>query len=138
MKVLVLALLVVAIAVCVPAASQTEKTADDSILLVGDWRGDSICVVRPSACHDEKALYHVKKLGDQPNRYSIQADKIVDGKAEMMGTMECTYEPQKHLLQCSTPRLVLNLTQNGKSLNGTMNLPDGTVWRNITLKKDGA
>jgi hypothetical protein len=137
MKTRILALLVAAVAACVPAASQAGKTADDSPLLVGDWRGDSICVVRPSACHDEKALYHVKKR-EGLNAYSLQADKIVDGKAEMMGTAECTYAPEKHVLTCTKPNLVLQLNLNDKSLNGTMNRPDGTVWRNITLKKDGA
>src|SRR5262249_36516343 len=121
----------------ISAAAQTTKPAqDDSALLVGDWRGDSICVVRPSACHDEKALYHVKKPDSQPNTYSILADKIVDGKPEYMGTIDCTYAPEKHALTCNTPKLVLHLTLQGKSLNGTMNLPDGTLWRNITLRHD--
>jgi hypothetical protein len=137
MKTRILALLVAAIAAYVPAASQTGKSADDSGVLVGDWRGDSICVVRPSACHDEKALYHVKKR-EGVNAYSLQADKIVDGKPEMMGTADCTYAPEKRVLTCTRPNLVLQLNLNDKTLNGTMNRPDGTVWRNITLKKDGA
>ena len=137
MKARILALLVAAIAAYVPVASQTGKTAGDSTLLVGDWRGDSICVVRPSACHDEKVLYHVKKQ-DGVNAYSVQADKIVDGKPEEMGTFDCTYAPEKHILTCKRPNFVVQLALQGKSLNGTMNLPDGTLWRNITLKKDGA
>jgi hypothetical protein len=120
------------------ASAQSAKPAADSSALVGDWRGDSICVVRPSACNDEKALYHFKKLGDQPNRFSLQADKIVNGQAEEMGAMECSYAPEKHALTCSTPKLVLHLTLKGKNLDGTMNLSDGTLWRNISLKKDGA
>ena len=120
------------------AGAQSAKPAADSNALTGDWRGDSICVVRPSACNDEKALYHFKQLGDQPNRFSLQADKIVNGQAEEMGTMECSYAPEKHALTCSTPKLVLHLTLKGKSLDGTMNLSDGTIWRNINLKKDGA
>ena len=60
--------------IAILTSALSSQTAGDP--LVGDWRGDSICVVRPSACVDEKALYHVKKL-DQPNRYSMQADKIV-------------------------------------------------------------
>lgn len=123
------ALLIVAIVLA-------TTTADDA--LVGDWRGDSICVVRPSACNDEKALYHFKPLGGQPNRFSLQADKIVNGRAEEMGTMECSYAPEKHVVTCSTPRLTLHLKLDGKSLNGTMNRADGTLWRKINLKKDRA
>jgi hypothetical protein len=123
--------------VATTAIAQSPKPAPgDSSALVGDWRGDSICVVRPSACNDEKALYHFKRLGDQPNRFSLQADKIVNGQAEEMGTMECSYAPEKHEVTCSTPRLVLHLTLKGKSLDGTMNLADGTLWRNITLRHD--
>jgi hypothetical protein len=118
------------------ATAQSTKPAATSDSLVGDWRGDSICVVRPSACNDEKALYHFKQLGSQPNRFSLQADKVVNGQAEEMGTMECSYAPEKHAVTCSTPRLVLHLTLKGKSLAGTMNLSDGTIWRNITLRHD--
>jgi hypothetical protein len=122
--------------VATAACSQPAKpTADDSAL-IGDWRGDSICVVRPSACNDEKALYHFKKFGNEPNRFSLQADKIVNGNAEGMGTMECSYAPEKHAVTCSTPKFVLHLTLKGKSLDGTMNLQDGTLWRNITLRHD--
>ena len=58
-------LAVVAVNAFVPAssgASQSKtKPAGDSIV-VGDWRGDSICVVRERACHDEDSLYHVTRL----------------------------------------------------------------------------
>jgi hypothetical protein len=132
-------MLFMATAIGMIAVAQSPKPAAGDSPLIGDWRGDSICVVRPSACNDEKALYHFKKLGDQPNRFSLQADKVVNGKAEDMGaTMECSFVPDKHALTCSTPRLVLHLTLNANRLDGTMNLPDGTVWRNINLKKAGS
>jgi len=133
----VFALLLAAISVSTAALAQTTKAApDESAILVGDWRGDSICQVRPSACNDEKALYHFKKLGAQPNHFSLQADKIVNGEAVPMGTMECSFAPEKHVVTCSTPRLTIQLALNGTSLNGTMNLPDGTLWRKITLRHD--
>ena len=119
-------------------AGKPESGKADEQQLVGDWRGDSICMVRPSACNDEKALYHFKQLGGQPNRFSLQADKIVNGQAEEMGTMECSYAPEKHAVTCSTQRLTLHLKLDGKNLDGTMNLANGTLWRKINLKKDGA
>jgi hypothetical protein len=111
------------------------STSDDSALL-GDWHGDSICQVHGSACNDEKALYHFKKLGDQPNRFSVEADKIVNGEAVPMGTIECSFAPEKHAVSCSTPKFTIQLTLNGRSLRGTMTLADGTLWRNITLRHD--
>jgi hypothetical protein len=32
------------------ARAQSAKVAADGNSLAGDWRGDSICVVKPSAC----------------------------------------------------------------------------------------
>src|SRR4051812_11957707 len=43
--------------------------------LIGDWRGPSISLVKPSACHDEEALYHVRAAAT--GQLSLQADKIV-------------------------------------------------------------
>jgi hypothetical protein len=119
-------LLIIAVAIA-------TTTADDA--LVGDWRGDSICVVRPSACVDEKALYHVKKLG-QPDHYSMQADKIVNGEPVNMGTTDCVFASEKKMLTCELPKGVIHLALRGTQLEGTMNLADGTLWRNISLSKD--
>lgn len=129
-------ILLLSTALAATSSAQTAKPDNDT--LVGDWRGDSVCVVRPSACNDEKALYHIKQLGGQANHFSVRADKIVNGQAVEMGDMECGYAPEQHLLTCSTPKLVLHLTLKSNRLNGTMNLADGTLWRNISLKKDGA
>ena len=136
MQDLIRAALFLAAVFATTATAQAGKPAADDSALVGDWRGDSICVVRPSACNDEKALYHIKQLGGQPSRFSVQADKIVNGQAVNMGTMECSYAPEKHVVTCSTPKLVIHLTLKGKNLDGTMNLSDGTLWRNITLRHD--
>ena len=127
-------ILLFAIALAAPSLSQAAKPDD---ALVGDWRGDSICVVRPSACVDEKALYHVKKL-DQPNRYSMQADKIVNGEPVNMGTTDCVFAPEKQALTCTLPKGTIDLALHGARLEGTMTLTDGTLWRNISLAKDQA
>ena len=127
-------ILLFAIAIAAPSLGQTAKPEDP---LVGNWRGDSICVVRSSACVDEKALYHVKKLG-QPDRYSLQADKIVNGQAIDMGTVDCEYASDKQALACQLPKGAIHLALRGTRLEGTMNLADGTLWRNIRLAKDPA
>ena len=106
-------------------------------MLIGDWRGDSVCVVRASACADEKSLYHIKKQ-ESPDHFSLQADKIVDGKPITMGTIDCTYQQGKHALTCELPKGVLHFTLQASKLDGTMSMTDGTLWRNISLKKDGS
>jgi hypothetical protein len=125
-------ILLVAIAIAVPSLSQTANSDD---ALVGNWRGDSVCVVRPSACVDEKSLYHIKKLSE-PNRYSLQADKIVNGEPVNMGTVDCVFAPEKQALTCELPKGAIHLALRGTHLQGTMHLADGTLWRNISLEKD--
>lgn len=128
--------LLLALTFAVFSSAQTAKYAND--LLVGDWRGDSVCVVRPSACVDEKSLYHIRKIGDQPNRFSMQGDKIVDGRPVNMGTADCVYAPDTHVLTCDLPAGSIHLTLRETRLEGTMHLSDGRLWRNISLEKDNA
>jgi hypothetical protein len=114
--------------------AQTPQSGAEERTLTGDWRGDSICVVRESACHDEKALYHVKRSG-QPGRFLVQGDKIVDGKPVPMGSINCTYSSGNRMLSCEFPKGKLSLKLEGGRLEGSMNLPDGTLWRKIALQK---
>jgi hypothetical protein len=44
----------------------------------GTWRGESPCVAKDTACHDEKVAYRFTR--DGKGTYSVSADKIVDGK----------------------------------------------------------
>jgi hypothetical protein len=121
-------LLIIAVAIA-------TTPADDA--LVGNWRGDSTCLVRPSACVDEKSLYRIKKL-DQPNHYSVQGDKIVNGQPVNMGTFDCVFAPEKQELSCQLPKGAVHLALRGTRLKGAMSLADGTLWRNISLGKDSA
>ena len=120
-------------AVWVFAAVSLGLAANQSPVL-GDWRGSSICLVKPSACHDEEALYHVK-AGAKPDTFSMQADKIVNGKPEEMGTSDCSYDAKNNLLHCWFDRAYVDLTLTGDQLEGAMFLNDKTRWREIKLKK---
>ena len=103
--------------------------------LLGDWRGTSVCQVRESTCRDEDSLYHLARIAETPNRYSMKGDKIVDGKAISMGTVECRYNEVASDLTCDLPRGVLRFTVHGNKMEGTVTLPDGTVWRKLALTK---
>jgi hypothetical protein len=107
-------------------------------VLAGDWRGDSICLVRESACHDEDSLYHFSKVAGKPGAYSLRADKIVNGQPENMGTLDCMYDAKAQALDCVIPgRSVLRFTWEGKEMRGAMTLTDKTPWRKLALKKVG-
>jgi hypothetical protein len=134
---LLLALILVWTCSAQPQTSQ-KPTSDESVL-AGDWRGDSICQVRPSACHDEDSLYHFTKVEGKPGAYSLKADKIVNGQAVTMGTSDCSYDAKAQALECSIPdRAILRFTWEGKEMRGTMTLTDKTLWRKLTLKKVGS
>jgi len=99
-----------------------------------DWRGSSICLVKPSACQDEEALYHVRGAAD--GKLSLQADKIVNGQPVQMGDPAgCAYDAGKKSLHCTFDRGYVDLTLAGDDLNGAMFLKDNTRWREIKLKR---
>lgn len=143
LQLLLIMLLSAAVTIAASAAQNDSAKKPDAdsheSLLAGDWRGDSICLVRPSACHDEDSLYHFTKVPGKPGVYSLQADKIVDGKPETMGTMDCNYDAKAQALDCAIPdRAVLRFTWEGKEMRGTMTLTDKSLWRKIALKKVGS
>ena len=71
-----IALLVVTLVFAAAAARKPE----------GIWRGESACVVRPSACRDEDALYRVS-AGGTPDRLRVSGGKIVDGREVSMSAL---------------------------------------------------
>ena len=116
-------------------ARQTQQVPADDSSPLGDWSGESVFVVRDSACRDEDSLYHVTKLAGKPGWFSMKLGKIVDGKPVTMGTVECSYDSSKRALICEFPRGVFHFTIQAHKMAGTMNLTDGRLWRKITLSK---
>jgi len=116
----------------------TTKSDRGEAVLVGDWRGDSVCVVRESACRDEDSLYHIIQDPEKPGRFSLRADKIIGGKPVTMGTSDCSYDAKEHTLECTIPNgSTLRFAVEGTTLRGAMTLANKTLWRKITLKKVG-
>jgi hypothetical protein len=102
--------------------------------LIGTWTGESICQVKDSPCRDERVVYHVKR-GNKPGIVSITADKIVDGKAITMGTLDYTYDNGTGTLLNETDGRVWKFRVQGKKMDGTLTLADGRLYRQATLKK---
>jgi hypothetical protein len=119
---------------CAMQSGAGAKSANNSAVL-GDWHGTSLCLVKPSACHDEEALYHVRRAPENPGGLAMQADKIVDGKPVVMGDSDCSYDATKKLLRCDFPKGYVELTLEGDRLEGAMFLTDKTRWREIKLKR---
>lgn len=97
---------------------------------VGVWRGTSLCLVRPSACHDEVVVYRIAS-GSTADSVSLDARKIVGGVEEEMGVLGCRFTPSNGLLTCGMPRGTWQFHVSNDSLVGELRLPDGTKFRDV-------
>src|SRR5262245_1114748 len=109
--------------------------------VLGDWNGESICVGgnNPS-CHDEQVIYHFAKSKTDPQKLTLAADKIVNGKPEPMYEQELTYDSAKQTLagEFQNPRYhgLWEYTIKGSTMWGTLSmLPERTVVRNIRVTR---
>ncbi|HLN00832.1 MAG TPA: hypothetical protein VK335_16200 [Bryobacteraceae bacterium] len=113
---------------CVMAAEGSD--------VAGTWHGESLCATDALACHNEKVVYYIKEVPDRPDVVTIQADKIIDGKAITMGTGEWQHDRAQHTLEWRSPRQVWLLKINGNRIDGTLMLADKTVFRKMSLTRD--
>ena len=102
--------------------------------VAGTWEGSSLCTVPDSPCHNEHVVYHIKPDAKEPTRFVIDADKVVDGKEDFMGALQCTFTAEKSELYCDTAG-DWRFTVKGNSMTGTLNLKDGTLYRKVSVKK---
>jgi hypothetical protein len=119
-------------------SSQTTKTnTDDSI--TGIWKGTSLCEQKNGPCHDENVVYHISK-GIAANIYTMQANKIVNGKEEEMGTLDFTYDKSKQTLTCKIKDRqeregLWEFKIKGKQMSGTLVINGNTLFRKIEVTK---
>jgi hypothetical protein len=106
----------------------------DTAAVVGIWRGESLCTVKPSPCHDEVVVYHFAP-GKTPAAVVATANKIVDGKEVNMGVLDCTFDAAHRALTCPIARGTFRFVIEGRQLSGTLTLVDGTLFRRISAKK---
>jgi len=114
-----------------PASASDVQTAPHDASL-GDWRGMSVCQVKPSGCRDEDSLYHFTLAGSE---IQLRADKIVDGKAVTMGTSPCVRRAAGPLECRVSESATLSFDVHGDVMDGVFKMKDGTVWRKLTLRR---
>lgn len=124
--------------IAVPSCMAQKK---DSAGIAGTWKGTSLCQVKNSPCHDETVVYHFTKSATEENRYSLQANKIVDGKEEDMGVLEFVYDNSKKTLTCNMTSKqgrpgVWLFNVDGNKIHGTLILGDNTLYRIIEVEKN--
>ncbi len=97
---------------------------------VGVWRGTSLCLVKPSACHDEVVVYRITFVKGSDS-LSMSARKIVAGQEEEMGVLPCWFAAKDASLTCAMRNGVWQFTVRGDSLVGELRLPDKTKFRDV-------
>lgn len=118
-------------AMAIAAVAQEAKSP-----VVGTWKGESLCTVKPSACHDEVVVYEINPSANKKEQFTVKADKVVDGKRQWMGDLNCTYGASARTLTCEIPRGVWSFTVQGDAMTGTLKLSDGTLFRKVSAKRD--
>jgi hypothetical protein len=102
--------------------------------IAGVWRGHSVCVNKTSPCDDEVNIYRFSRVTGSPNEFSVTASKVVDGKEIVMGSGSWKYDEKTKAVESAKPPI--RLTIEGKKMEGTLNLNDGTAYRRIYLEKE--
>ena len=113
-----------------PLSAQRQPATQQATSPVGTWRGTSLCLVRPSSCHDEIVVYRVTPLHARDS-LSLDARKIVNGQEEEMGGLVCRFRPVSAQIECSMRNGAWRFVVRGDSLTGELRLPDGTKFRDV-------
>lgn len=114
-------------------SNDSKPTSDTQATIVGVWRGNSICSVKDSACHDEENVYRITANTGRPGWVTVVGSKIVDGKEIVMGSLEWRFDEQKRTLD--SPDGAFHFTVQGDTLDGTLTR-NNQVFRRIHLKRE--
>ena len=112
------------------ACAQSPTHQPAATTPVGTWRGTSVCLVRPSACHDEIVVYRIArtKVADS---LTLDARKIVGGEEQDMGVLTCRFTSPDGPLTCAIPQGTWQFLIRNDSLVGELRLPDNTRFRDV-------
>ena len=103
---------------------------------VGVWRGTSVCLVRPSACKDEIAVYRITRV-NASDSLSLDGRRMVNGQEVEMGVLRCSFATAGARITCTIPNGVWHFIVRGDSLTGELRLPDNTKSRQVNTARSG-
>lgn len=130
MKSIIFALL---ISMVMPQFAQSQQKSISDTTIVGIWKGTSICQIQNSPCHDEIVVYYISKAKGK-DRFSISASKIVNGKEEDMGVLECVLNRSDSKLISNSYNSLWTFVISGNNLDGTL-IHKEQLYRKIKLQK---
>jgi len=117
--------------------AQKIMSAND-LLLIGTWKGTSICQVKSSPCNDEIVVYHIAK-GAKSNVYHIDASKVVNEKEEDMGAFDYDFDATKQILSYRDHqhKVVWSFNVGNHRMDGTL-VYNNQLYRVVKLTKTDA
>ena len=122
--------LAVASLLALGAGAQSSQQQPRAMTPVGIWRGTSVCLVRPSACHDEIVVYRIART-NVADSMTMDARKIVRGEEQDMGVLACHFTSPNGTLTCAMPQGTWRFRIRNDSLVGELRLPDNTKFRDV-------
>jgi hypothetical protein len=69
--------------------------------LIGTWEGESRCTIPTSPCTNEHVIYKIAADKSGIGKARLDTFKIVNGKQELVGTLDCTYRAGE-ILDCTS------------------------------------
>ena len=118
--------------VCSSIYNNLNAQVNYDTLLIGVWKGSSICQIKNSPCHDETVVYYISKKTGIDTFY-INGNKIVNGVEEEMGILPFTLNKKTNQL-ISTSYGLWTFTIKQRKLEGTL-VSKGALYRIINLTK---
>src|SRR5512141_2552012 len=122
--------LAVASLLALGSGAQSSSQQPAAMSPVGRWRGTSVCLVRPSACHDEIVVYRITRT-KTADSLTMDARKIVRGEEEDMGVLTCRFMSPNGPLTCAMPQGTWQFRIRKDSLVGELRLPNNTKFRDV-------
>lgn len=113
------------------AASVRGGTQGSPPPVFGEWHGRSTCLIKPSPCNSEIVVYTIGRDSVYRDSVAINADKIVNGKRDFMGTIRCGWNAPK--LSCPMRNDWWRFTLHGDTLSGSLDLADGRRYRDVEV-----
>ena len=127
------------IALLLLIAPAWPQSAESAAAVTGSWEGKSKCTVPDSPCRDEHVVYRITADKKNLALLSIDADKIVAGSPQFMGTIVCQYHPDQATLSCTgnTPKQDdWEFHISGDTMTGTLTIgPEKQLYRRISVRK---
>ena len=113
-----------------PGVGAQSPSQQSAVTPVGVWRGTSVCLVRPSACHDEVVVYRIART-NATDTVTIDARKIVGGEEQGMGVLTCRFTSSNGSLICAIPQGTWKFRVSADSLVGELRQSDNTKFRDV-------